>query len=288
MEKANWKLWTDYVQTGIGEIDLNDNNSTTQWKTFLNLLLDASEEKYIPLKTIYRHSKPFWNSELTESSEELRHLRRKFKHCSNYINVEKLARAKENFKKQLSDSASEWMSCFLSNLGHKRGRDFWASYKSLLNKKKEEVGLIRNKTGELLYTKSEICTQFETTFFSGQQLSKQSYDEGFVEHVENEVIDFGKLIERILAGRINKYLDLHNIIGQAQEGFRTKRNSVRSLYRLHLLLARANVSIFPTASLNIDLEKAFDSVWKSGLLYKLRNYNIADRMFRIIEVFLRT
>ena len=335
MEKANWKLWKDYVETGIGEIDLNDNNSTTQWKTFLNLLLDASE-KYIPLKTISRHSKPFWNSELTKSSEELRHLRRKFKYCSNYINGEKLARAKENFKKQLSDSASIWMNCFLSNLGHKRGRDFWASYKSLLNKKKEEVGLIRNKTGELLYTKSEICTQFETTFFSGQHLSEQSYDEVFFEHVEQEVrvpdssdehenglfVDplnmeelnaaiantsntrsfdtddihlsmiknlgykarelllqifnncwetaswpwkesrvifirkpnkeryddcssyrplsisshFGKLLERILAGRINKYLDLHNIIGQEQEGFRTKRNTVRSLYRLHLSL----------------------------------------------------
>ena len=163
-----------------------DNNSTTQWKTFLNLLLHASE-KYIPLKTISRHSKPFWNSELTKSSEELRHLRRKFKYRSNYINGEKLARAKENFKKQLSDSASIWMSCFLSNLGHKIGRDFWASYKSLLNKKKEELGLIRNKTGELLYTKSEICTQFETTFFSGQHLPKQSYDEGFFEHVEQEV-----------------------------------------------------------------------------------------------------
>ena len=79
------------------------------------------------------------------------------------------------------------MSCFLSNLGHKRSRDFWASYKSLLNKKNEEVGLIRNKTGELLYTKSDTCTQFETTFFSGQHLSKQSYDEGFFEPVEQEV-----------------------------------------------------------------------------------------------------
>ena len=87
-------------------------------------------EKYIPLKTISRHSKPFWNSELTKSSEELRHLRRKFICCSNYINGEKLAKAKQNFKKQLSDSASKWMGCFISNLGQKRGRDFWASYES--------------------------------------------------------------------------------------------------------------------------------------------------------------
>ena len=38
-------------------------------------------------------------------------------------------------EEQLSDSASKWMSCFLSNLGQKRGRDFWASYKTLFNKK---------------------------------------------------------------------------------------------------------------------------------------------------------
>ena len=49
------------------------------------------------------------------------------------------------------------------------------------------VGLKINKIGELFHTKSKIWTQFETTFFSGQHLSKLSYDEGFFEHVELEV-----------------------------------------------------------------------------------------------------
>ena len=75
MEKANRKLWTDYVATGIDEINLDDKNSITQWKTFSNLLLDASE-KYRPLENSSRHSKPFWNSEFTKSSEELRHLKK--------------------------------------------------------------------------------------------------------------------------------------------------------------------------------------------------------------------
>ena len=232
-------------------------------------------------------------------------------------------RAKKYFKKQLFDSASKWMSCFLSNLGHKRRRDFWAPYKCLLKKKKEKVGVTRNKTGEILYKKSENCTQFETTFFSGKHLSKQSYDKGFFEHVEQEVrvpdssdehendlfVDppnieklnaaiantsntssfdtdgvhlsiikkmgykaremllqifnncwetaslpwkesrdifvrklikkkndvcssyrplsfsshFGKLLEQIVARRIKKYLDVHNIIGQEQECIRMKK-----------------------------------------------------------------
>ena len=178
MERANWKLWTDYVETGIDGIDLNDNSSTAQLKIFLNLLLDASEN-YIPLYNLSGH-KSFWHSESTKPSEELGHLIGKFKNCSNYLNGGKLARGKENFNKQLSDRASKWMRCFLSNLGHKRGRAFWSSYKSVLNKMKVEVELIKYKTGELLHTKGEICTEFETTFFSGLNLFKESFNEGFL------------------------------------------------------------------------------------------------------------
>ena len=80
----------------------------------------------------------------------------------------------------------KWMSGFLSNLGHKRGRDFWASYKSLLNKKKKEVGLIRNKSGEFRFTrKAKFVPNLKTTFFSGQHFSKQSFHEGFFEHSLN-------------------------------------------------------------------------------------------------------
>ena len=54
-----------FFATGIDEIVLNDNNSTSQWKIFLHLLLDASE-KYIPLKTISRHSKLFLEFRINE------------------------------------------------------------------------------------------------------------------------------------------------------------------------------------------------------------------------------
>ena len=43
----------------------------------------------------------------------------------------------------------------------------------------------------------------------------------------------------------------------------------------------------PTALLNIDLEKAFDSVWIDGLLYKLKHYKINGKMFCILRTFLK-
>ena len=72
---------------------------------------------------------------------------------------------------------------------------------------------------------------------------------------------FGKLFERMLCNRINYFTGTENILADEQEGFRSKRNTVRSLYRLHLNLENSKLMKTPTALLNIDLEKAFDSVW---------------------------
>ena len=72
-----------------------------------------------------------------------------------------------------------------------------------------------------------------------------------------------------------------------QEGFRRKRKTVRSLYRLHLNLEHARITKTPTALLSIDLEMAFDSVLIDGLLYTLRHYHVNGKMFSIIPTFLK-
>ena len=97
---------------------------------------------------------------------------------------------------------------------------------------------------------------------------------------------FGKLLERISTNRIDKYLNLHKII-EEREILRTEIITVRLRYRLHISMERAEESELPTALLIVDLEKAFDSIWISGRLYKLQNYNIAREMIRILESFLR-
>ena len=42
----------------------------------------------------------------------------------------------------------------------------------------------------------------------------------------------------------------------------------------------------PAVLLNIDLEKAFDSVWIDGILYKLRNIGTTRKLLSIIQAFL--
>ena len=98
----------------------------------------------------------------------------------------------------------------------------------------------------------------------------------------------GKTLERKLATRIKSYLDVNGLLGDEQEGFRSKRNTTRSLYGLHLMLENVKRSRLPTALPNIDLEKAFDSVCVDGPLFKLLEHNISGKMYLIIKSFLRT
>ena len=73
--------------------------------------------------------------------------------------------AKEIFKRFISEKASDWMKRYLKALGHKRGKDFWVSYKKLFSESSPQVGLIKNKQVELLPSKNDIAKEFQAIFF---------------------------------------------------------------------------------------------------------------------------
>ena len=131
---------------------------------------------YTKLK-VTNHSKPFWCQELKHSSKELRNLLRKFRYNSNYRNVTKLNQAKESFKTLVFEKASNWTNEYLLNLGHKRGKDFWMSYKKLFNENKPNVGKIINNHGKLPYTMLKISEAFQETLFEGKHLQNQTFNE---------------------------------------------------------------------------------------------------------------
>ena len=68
----------------------------------------------------FKSYKAFWNSNLTEASNELQFLRKKFEYKTNIENGQKLKAAKERFKILLNKSVTEWMEIYLSSLGQKR------------------------------------------------------------------------------------------------------------------------------------------------------------------------
>ena len=96
----------------------------------------------------------------------------------------------------------------------------------------------------------------------------------------------GKLLEKILVNRIHKHQLIEMLYDEDQEGFFQLRNTIRYLNRLNLGIKQDIAKNYTSIGLFIDLEKAFDSVWKQGLIVKLYNIGITGNMLKIINTFL--
>ena len=80
---------------------------------------------------------------------------------------------------------------------------------------------------------------------------------------------FGKVFERILNNRSKTFLMNNNLFDHEQEGFLPKKSTTRSLYRLKIEYEILTGDKKKAALINLELEKAIDSVWHNGLLLKL-------------------
>ena len=96
-----------------------------------------------------------------------------------------------------------------------------------------------------------------------------------------------KLFERILEHRLRQHLDINGLIDDSQEGFRKKRGSGRYIYQLIENLQNVKHNNKTAAALFIDLEKAFDSIWIDGTLFKLRIALIRGTIYNVIDDFVR-
>ena len=97
----------------------------------------------------------------------------------------------------------------------------------------------------------------------------------------------GKILEKILASRITTFLEKQGIHDLDQEGFTSKRNTHRYLNRL-ILDIKNDLRENTVIALFVDLEKAFDSVWKKGLIVKLAKLNFQGKALSLIDNFLST
>ena len=98
----------------------------------------------------------------------------------------------------------------------------------------------------------------------------------------------GKLLEKILAARLSAFLEKKKHLDPTQEGFTANRNAIRYLNRLHLEI-KADLEEHKTViALFADMEKAFDSVWKRGLIVKMTKLKIQGKVIRLIDDFLQS
>lgn len=93
-----------------------------------------------------------------------------------------------------------------------------------------------------------------------------------------------KLFEKIILCRIKQII--LNVIPDTQFGFIPERNTTLQLLRVTEEITKAFQHRYYTTMLLLDVEKAYDTVWHPGLIYKLYQAGIDPSLVRLITSFL--
>ena len=95
-----------------------------------------------------------------------------------------------------------------------------------------------------------------------------------------------KTMERIINQRLQLYLESESILVPEQAGFRQYKSTEDQTTHLAQVIEDAFQAKKVTLAVFIDLQKAFDKVWKDGLLVKLLRCGISGNMYRWTKSYL--
>ena len=97
-----------------------------------------------------------------------------------------------------------------------------------------------------------------------------------------------KLLERVVAGRLRLFLERRNLFNSSQAGFRKGRGCADQIVRLVQDVAASSTQKKMSLGVFLDLEKAFDMVWREGIVNQLFQMGIKGRMLHWYTISSRT
>ena len=80
-----------------------------------------------------------------------------------------------------------------------------------------------------------------------------------------------------------KHLDEGKALHEGQAGFRVGRGCVDNIYMLNELVQGRLKEGKETYAFFLDVQKAYDSVWRNGLWLKLWEFGVRGKMWRVID-----
>jgi hypothetical protein len=96
----------------------------------------------------------------------------------------------------------------------------------------------------------------------------------------------GKLFEKVIPKLLQKHIEEKGLLNVSKFVFRAHHSTTLEYMRLtHHVTINFN-NIMSTVAVFLDIEKAFDTTWHSGLLYKLSKLEFSTRLIKLISSFL--
>jgi hypothetical protein len=95
-----------------------------------------------------------------------------------------------------------------------------------------------------------------------------------------------KTLERMINSRLVWFLESNNLVTNFQSGFRSQRSTNDHLVRLESFIRDAFIKKEHLVAVFFDLEKAYDTTWKYGIMKDLNDLGLKGRLPSFISDFL--
>ena len=95
-----------------------------------------------------------------------------------------------------------------------------------------------------------------------------------------------KTLERMINKRLAWFLESKNHISWFQSGFRSDRSTTDNLVRFETFIRDAFIKKEHVVTVFFDLEKAYDTTWRYGILKDIQKLGLRGRLPTFIENFL--
>ena len=176
MDKETLKMFHKFV---------NQPDTFRLWEMAKSLLL-AVKLRQVPKKLVSNHSKPFWNTKLTDLSIKLREARTNFKRRSSFRNGEILKAAKEEFSEALDVAKNEHIESQTKKLNSSSGESFWSNFKRTFYSGKESnyIGTLDYESKKVV-ADAEKASAFQAEIFEGRHLRNSDFDANWHKYVES-------------------------------------------------------------------------------------------------------
>ena len=99
---------------------------------------------------------------------------------------------------------------------------------------------------------------------------------------------FGKILEKLISDSMYFHLTKNNLLSPNKSGFHQGDSRINQLISItHLIYSSFDCNpTLDVRSVYLDISKAFDRVWHTELLYKLRRCGISGNLYNLLQSFL--
>lgn len=96
-----------------------------------------------------------------------------------------------------------------------------------------------------------------------------------------------KILERVLNTKLDVFLTENSAINPKQFGFRAEHSTVHQIKRIVKIISDNKARRRSTGMVLLDMEKAFDSIWHDGVIFKLNKIGTPTYLVKLIASFLK-